>query len=139
MKSVKEQTVLFFDTVNSGVRVCVISGKTKHEEFIELEGIDKKKKDKIINSVVKTAMAKANVNFANIDYFAVVVGPGSWTGARVGVAVAKAYAMVWKKPIVALKATDSLEEIEKKIESGETVTYDEIEPLYDKEFVVTLR
>jgi len=38
------------------------------------------------------------------DAFAVVVGPGSWTGSRVGVVAVKAYAIATGKPIIALQA-----------------------------------
>jgi len=84
---------------------------------------DKKMKDKIVNEVIAKAMGEARVTFEDVTHYSVVVGPGSWTGARVGVAVIKALALVLPRPIFAVRE----------------VTREELEPFYDSEFVVSTK
>ena len=49
-------------------------------------------------------MQNAQTDFADIDLFAVTVGPGSFTGQRIGVATAKALAHAVNKPMVGVSA-----------------------------------
>lgn len=52
----------------------------------------------IIDGVMKAAAVK----FDAIDRFAVTVGPGSFTGLRVGLSAARGFALVSKKPVVGI-------------------------------------
>lgn len=51
---------------------------------------------------------KASVPKQNIDSIAVSIGPGSFTGLRIGLATAKGLAFAWQVPIVGVETTDSL-------------------------------
>lgn len=53
---------------------------------------------------IEYMMKNAETEFADIDLFAVTVGPGSFTGERIGVATAKALAHATGKPIVGVSA-----------------------------------
>ncbi|HXY77326.1 MAG TPA: tRNA (adenosine(37)-N6)-threonylcarbamoyltransferase complex dimerization subunit type 1 TsaB, partial [Candidatus Acidoferrales bacterium] len=48
------------------------------------------------------------LSFNNIDVFAVVVGPGSFTGLRVGLAAVKGWAEVYRKPIAPVSALEAV-------------------------------
>ncbi len=52
----------------------------------------------IIDGVMKAAGAK----FSDIDRFAVTIGPGSFTGLRVGISAARGFGLVTKKPVVGI-------------------------------------
>lgn len=53
---------------------------------------------------IEYMMQNAQTEFADIDLFAITVGPGSFTGQRIGVATAKALAHATKKPMVGVSA-----------------------------------
>jgi tRNA threonylcarbamoyladenosine biosynthesis protein TsaB len=58
--------------------------------------------------LIATVMSDADVEFAELDRIAVTVGPGSFTGLRVGVAAARAIALAAGKPAVGLTTLAAL-------------------------------
>lgn len=48
--------------------------------------------------MVRETMDHAGISFADIDRFAVTVGPGSFTGIRVGIAAVRGFALVTRRP-----------------------------------------
>lgn len=58
----------------------------------------------MINSMLK----KTHLAIKDIDLFTVVLGPGSWSGVRIGVATAKSLAHALNKPIVGVSTLDVL-------------------------------
>lgn len=52
--------------------------------------------------MIARVMSDAGIDFADLDRIAVTIGPGSFTGLRVGVAAARGIALAASKPIVAL-------------------------------------
>ena len=75
------------------------------------------------------------------DCFAVVTGPGSWTGSRVGVVAVKAWAFATGKPIIALTANSIDENLinaaRQKLKQKDFTSIRELAPHYDSEFKVT--
>lgn len=53
---------------------------------------------------IEIMMQNAELEFSDIDIYAVTVGPGSFTGERIGVATAKALAHAVKKPMVGVSS-----------------------------------
>jgi tRNA threonylcarbamoyl adenosine modification protein YeaZ len=52
--------------------------------------------------LIQQTMARAHVRFAELDRVAVTVGPGSFTGLRVGIAAARGIALAAGKPAIGL-------------------------------------
>jgi len=52
--------------------------------------------------LVDGVMKAAGVKFGDIDRFAVTIGPGSFTGLRVGLSAARGFGLVTKKPVVGI-------------------------------------
>lgn len=58
--------------------------------------------------VVDEALASAGLSFAALERIGVAVGPGSFTGLRVGVAAARGYALALKIPAVGVTNLEAL-------------------------------
>jgi tRNA threonylcarbamoyladenosine biosynthesis protein TsaB len=59
-------------------------------------------------SIVTFLLNDAGVMLADVDVFAVGLGPGSFTGVRVGVTMAKVWAETFQKRIVGVSSLDTL-------------------------------
>ncbi|MBL7081717.1 MAG: tRNA (adenosine(37)-N6)-threonylcarbamoyltransferase complex dimerization subunit type 1 TsaB [Candidatus Omnitrophica bacterium] len=55
---------------------------------------------------IKKGLRALNYNLKDIDYFAVGLGPGSFTGLRIGLSTIKALSFALKKPVVATSSLD---------------------------------
>jgi len=58
--------------------------------------------------MVDQALTSAGVSLGDIDRFAVVTGPGSFTGVRIGVSTVKGLAHGCNKPVVAVDALEAM-------------------------------
>ena len=68
----------------------LISNSKSLEKSIEVE----------INHMFYQTLEQGKANFSDIDYIMISIGPGSYTGTRVGLAAAKAIALSINKPIL---------------------------------------
>jgi tRNA threonylcarbamoyladenosine biosynthesis protein TsaB len=58
--------------------------------------------------MVQNVMEVSGFSIRDIDYFACCVGPGSFTGIRIGITTIKAFAYCFKKPVVAVSSIEGL-------------------------------
>lgn len=58
--------------------------------------------------VIERCLASLGLQAPDIDYFAVGIGPGSFTGIRVGLSTMKGFAFALKKPLVGIPTLDIL-------------------------------
>ena len=96
--------ILLVDSVHTELAVALIRDESAQFKIHAVQ----KAHDKNINVLVKELLASEKVAFKDLDAYAVVVGPGSWTGCRVGVAAVKGYAMAVPKPVVAINSLDAI-------------------------------
>ena len=61
---------------------------------------------RMIIPLIEKALKKANLSLGGIDYFACGLGPGSFTGLRVGLAVIKGFAFSLNKPVAGIVSLD---------------------------------
>lgn len=96
---------LFIDTSNSFVSIAMIdNGKVISK--ISKENFNEHSKYAIsyVDEVLKSAGAKPN----EIDVIMVVNGPGSFTGIRIGVTIAKIFAYLENIPVITVSSLKSL-------------------------------
>jgi tRNA threonylcarbamoyladenosine biosynthesis protein TsaB len=89
--------VLAFDTATAVASVAVSDGSVL---LAELDGPAEVKHGEMLLSVVEAALARAKVTLAQVELLAAGIGPGSFTGVRVGLATAKGLALATGKPLV---------------------------------------
>jgi len=58
--------------------------------------------------MIKEVLDNLKLNIKDIDLYAVSVGPGSFTGLRIGIATIKAFAHLTNKPVVAVSTLEAL-------------------------------
>ncbi|MEM8855806.1 MAG: tRNA (adenosine(37)-N6)-threonylcarbamoyltransferase complex dimerization subunit type 1 TsaB [Pseudomonadota bacterium] len=99
--------ILALDTALDHVQAAVVScGRTP--ELLG-EAVRPAKGDtEAIATLADEALASANLSYDAVESVAVTIGPGSFTGVRVGIAFAKGVAMAKAIPVVGVGTLDAL-------------------------------
>lgn len=97
--------VLAIDTSSNAASAAVISDGRLTGEYILNH---KKTHSQKIMPMLDELMKSAELDVNDIDLFAAVTGPGSFTGLRIGDAAVKAMAQVTKKPVAAVNTLEAL-------------------------------
>lgn len=97
--------VLAIDTSSIVATVAIID-----EEKILCEYVlnHKKTHSQKLMPIIEHTLNSTELKISDIDIFAVVIGPGSFTGLRIGVSTAKTLAHSTDKPIVGVSTLDAL-------------------------------
>lgn len=97
--------ILSIDTSGPVAGCCVMTdGRVAHLIAMEHGNTH----SETIMVAVDQALSASNLTCGDIDLFAVVAGPGSFTGVRLGVCAAKGFAHAAGKPCVAIHALEAL-------------------------------
>ena len=97
--------ILAIDT--STKRLCL--GIMNHKGKIVGYNLDSKiRHTQSLLPMIKRALRRLKLAIDEVDYFAVGLGPGSFTGLRIGLATIKGFTSVLKKPVVGLPTLDAL-------------------------------
>lgn len=97
-------TYLFIDTANSFIISIIKDNKIIYYKNDESNSDTSSKVMPILNEAFKSC----NLNINDIDKIFVVNGPGSFTGIRVGVTIAKTIAYCLNKPLISLSELELL-------------------------------
>ncbi|MBF0276450.1 MAG: tRNA (adenosine(37)-N6)-threonylcarbamoyltransferase complex dimerization subunit type 1 TsaB [SAR324 cluster bacterium] len=68
----------------------------------------KKRGEQVVFHVLDDLLSNAQMQLEQIDCFVVVQGPGSYTGLRIGMAVAKTLAQVHQRPVIGITSIELL-------------------------------
>ena len=99
--------LLAIDTAANLCAACVCDGAAGRELGREALDIGKGHAERLIG-VIETALADAGKAYADLDRIGVAVGPGSFTGVRVGVATARGLALALGIPAVGVDTLEAL-------------------------------
>lgn len=97
--------VLGLDTCLSSCSVAVLDGERALASAREVMARGHQER---LAPMAREVMADAGLGFDALDRIAVTVGPGSFTGLRVGIAFAKGLAFALDKPTVGIGALEAL-------------------------------
>ena len=98
--------ILAFDTAVSGCTVVVVdtvAGASWTEQVIT-----DRRQAEILVPMIESVMRQAGMEFAELDRIAVTVGPGSFTGVRIGLSTARALALAAEKPLIGVTTLEVL-------------------------------
>ncbi len=96
--------ILALDTSTKVLSLGISDGKKIYECSLEV-GV---KLSSLLIPTIKRALASVRMKPADIDCFACGLGPGSFTGIRVGMSAVKGLAWPLEKPVVGIPTLDSL-------------------------------
>lgn len=101
--------ILVCDTSNSSCSTGVydIVGDEVKEISYRLS-LEKRTHSEVVLPLIKQVMDESDSSQNDIDYYAVTVGPGSFTGIRIGVSTIKGMAVVTGKDTIAISSTEAL-------------------------------
>lgn len=97
--------ILAFDTSHQKGGVAVSKGE---ELICEIPFDAAETHSATLMPTIDTALKSAKTRIDEIDLFAVTIGPGSFTGLRIGLATVKAFAAVRRRPIVPVTSLEVL-------------------------------
>ena len=95
--STKICTCSIFDSENGVIAETSLSVKKNHSN--------------IVMPIIDNLFKISDLNINDIDKIAVAIGPGSFTGVRIALGIAKGLAMALNKPLIAVNELDILETI----------------------------
>lgn len=97
-------------SIETSGKVCAVA-LTEDETLIEEEIIEDENTHSVkLMPLVDELLKKTNTNIKDIDLFACDIGPGSFTGIRIGVATIKAFLDVTNKKAVGVTSLEILAE-----------------------------
>lgn len=96
-------TILAIDTSTDYLSLAILKGEKIIAKFHKRSDM---RHSILLVPTIDKLLKKARLNIKDMDCFAVSIGPGSFTGLRIGVTVVKGLAYALKKPIVAVPTLD---------------------------------
>ena len=97
---------LAIDTSGDHLTVALIDGENVTCEFCQDTGL---RHSISLMPYIESVLSKANVSVKDIDVYSCVIGPGSFTGIRIGVSTVKAFSYANNKPVLPVTSFDVLE------------------------------
>lgn len=97
--------ILAIDTSSEVASVALLEGI---KVIWQRKSHDKKTHSQLLMPIISEAITQSEIDISQIDVFAAVTGPGSFTGLRIGVTTIKALAYSTGKKVVAVNSLDSL-------------------------------
>ncbi len=97
--------ILAIDTSSARCNVSILENENV---LIDLFNDDEKTHSVKLMPMINEAFKKTNLSLDDIDLLACSIGPGSFTGVRIGIATIKSFADVKKIPIVGISSLESL-------------------------------
>jgi tRNA threonylcarbamoyladenosine biosynthesis protein TsaB len=91
--------ILAIDTALGACSAALFDTETDRELALQSREIGRGHAELLL-PLIDEVMKAADAKFDSVDRFAVTVGPGSFTGLRVGISAARGFALATKKPAV---------------------------------------
>ncbi|MGA1099179.1 MAG: tRNA (adenosine(37)-N6)-threonylcarbamoyltransferase complex dimerization subunit type 1 TsaB [Candidatus Nanopelagicales bacterium] len=100
-----DKTYLAIDTSTAQISVAIMEGSQVLSEVMKIDAL---RHAELASQLVKECLKSANLKSEEIDVYLCGIGPGPFTGLRVGVMTAKIFAQVFDKPIYGICSHDAI-------------------------------
>lgn len=97
--------ILFIDTTTKDMIVAVVTDNDVIDASLPSAGTFHSEK---LCLAVDGLLKKNSLSFSDLDGYACSVGPGSFTGIRIGISTVKGYALACPKPIIAVNCLEAV-------------------------------
>ena len=96
-------------SIETSTNICSVS-LFKDSKLLALKEDSNRKHSSLLASFTDDIFKEADFNINSIDAIALSIGPGSYTGLRIGLSFTKGLAFSLKKPIIPIDTIESLSE-----------------------------
>jgi len=97
--------ILAVDTATKSCSVAIVDGEVV---VAELTTINDETHSKHLLEMVHTVTQMSGLSLSDLSGFAVTIGPGSFTGLRIGISSIKGFAVAFDKPVVGISSLEAL-------------------------------
>ncbi|MCH5156371.1 MAG: tRNA (adenosine(37)-N6)-threonylcarbamoyltransferase complex dimerization subunit type 1 TsaB [Clostridiales bacterium] len=97
--------ILFIDTTTPDLVVAVVEDNKIIDLTQKAVGVHH---SEMLCDKVTEALAKAKISFADLSAYACAIGPGSFTGIRIGVSTVKGYCTAVPLPLIAVNCLEAI-------------------------------
>ena len=98
--------------IDTSTKICTCSiFDSENGVIAETSLLVKKNHSNIVMPIIDNLFKISDLTINDIDKIAVAIGPGSFTGVRIALGIAKGLAMALNKPLIAVNELDILEAI----------------------------
>lgn len=97
--------ILALDTSGDTCSIAIVEGQ---ELLVEISFAHRRRLTERLPDIVTFALSEAQTTLEELDAFAVGLGPGSFTGVRVGVTMAKTWAESLGKRVIGVSSLDAI-------------------------------
>ena len=94
--------------IDTSSKVCSVAITEDTNKIIELENDDEKTHSVKLMPMVDETFNKSGLSLNDIDLLACSVGPGSFTGLRIGIATIKAFSDAKNLPVTSISSLEGL-------------------------------
>ena len=105
IKKGQKMKILSIDTSS---KICGVTISDNEKILIHLHNDDERTHSVKLMPMIAKALKDSNLTLDDISVLAVCIGPGSFTGVRIGIATVKAFADVKNIPVVGVSSLESL-------------------------------
>ena len=94
--------------IDTSSKICSVSILDDAKVIVEKHNDDEKTHSQKLMPLIDETLKEVNLTLDNIDLLACCLGPGSFTGIRIGISTVKAFADVKHIPIIGVTSLESL-------------------------------
>lgn len=117
--------------IETSTEVCSVNVSENGKLLFEKESLEGLNHSELLTVFIEELFKENNLEMKSIDAVAVAKGPGSYTGLRIGVSVAKGLCYALDKPLISISTLDAMgiyasqnpEEFNIKVKNDETLLF----------------